>query len=136
MKNRDSIYYIVRLPQRWRVLANAIPDSYHAEWWTEFVTGYVAGAWAKHLGTPVSALKNQLENLPYAFPRGRLSGSVFYHGNDLTPKMRITQRHIENAFGLNGVKVRWRLDEHEQCQSLDREEMCSALGITEYWSSV
>jgi len=75
----------------------------------------------------------------YAFPRGRVTkvGTkyVIYHGNDLQPWMKVTKRQIEKVFGVTG-RCRWEFDDHERCQTPDKEEMRRLLRLKEDWPSV
>lgn len=138
----EGIYYVVRFPSRWTLVADPFiggKDNDHYKWWEEVVAGMVARDWGETLGWNATALREEIRLLTYAFPRGRVTkvGEKFFvlHGGDLKVSMKIIKKDIENAFGVAG-KCSWHLDEHEHCQADDKGQMRDMLGIKEDWDAV
>lgn len=142
-KTKPGIYYIVRCPKGWELIANPYengdgPD--HSEWWETTVAGIVATKWAKRLRTTPAALEQQIKLLAYAFPRGRVTEvgegqSMIYHGCDFRPHNHKFAFPIVHAFDVAGV-YHWKIDEHEHCQQWDKDEMRRILRIREDWKAV
>jgi len=144
VKPTEGIYYVVRFPNGWRLMACRFDEEGelgHPSFWRYWgVAALVAKEWQAKLRTASPRLtEDDLELLVYAFPRGRVTklGTkyVIYHGNDLQPWMKITKRQIEKTFGVTG-RCCWQFDEHEQCLTPDKEEMRRLLRLTEDWPSV
>jgi hypothetical protein len=139
----EGVYYVVRLPAKWSLLAYRYRDKPpldHTEFWEAEVAIHLAGAWGAVLGKSTAAVLRRIRLHTYAFPRGRVcqpeSGRyVVLHGCDLTSKMKISKRTIENSFGIVS-RCSWEEDEHEHCQRMDNEAVRFFLGIKETWKTV
>src|SRR4051794_4572835 len=100
-----GIYYIVCEPDGWRMFCTT-RDIGHVDFWDEELAPQLANVWAPGLKCQRDELKRDLRHYPYAFPRGRLvsnqKSSVFFHGNDLEPYMRLKRHDIERTFRVVG----------------------------------
>ena len=151
----EGIFYYCRVPSGWILLGYRYAErrpADHVEYWPE-VARIVAGRWCstvtesddvKALAAKFMALRQgkgakssdavykKIVDLPYAFPRGRVSEVeegeyVVQTGNDWK-KTGISKAQVEKLFGIEG-KCSWQLDRHEQCLAGERDEIISALGI-------
>lgn len=121
----EGIFYIVRNPEGWEPLCyrfDEFPEFDHSDFWEEFVVPVVSMRWAKVLGLKASKLEKELELLPYAFPRGRISRNsvtqyVVYHGGNLPSQ--ISKKTINRMFGLPS-NANWEFDSHEVCSLADK----------------
>jgi len=137
-----GIYYLVRFPEAWRVVAHRFregQDANHQQMWEEEIVPGLARAWAPALRTEVAPLEHDLQILAFAFPRGRIvkgrEDFAVFHGNDFQSFMDIGRKEIEAAFGIKG-KCRWRLDDHERCITFEKEELRRTLHLCEDWPSI
>ena len=138
----EGIYYVIRCPTGWEAVFyhfDVNGDYNHYDWWEESLSAQVAAKWVKALRKSAETIRQDIRLLTYAFPRGRISkvGRRFLslHGADLTKPMNVSKKIIEDAFGLS-ERVSWQIDEHEQCQSDDKEQMRRILRIPEDWNAV
>jgi len=144
MTPTEGIFYVICLPSGWRLMAYRFDEEgeeSHSSYWRHGgVAALLAKEWRPKTRIGAHNLtEGDLELLLYAFPRGRVTrvGAkyVVYHGKDIQPFMRITKQQIEKAFGITR-RCRWTFDDHEQCQTSDKEEMRRLLGLKEDWSAV
>lgn len=114
-------------------------DFSHYDWWQNEVAGFVARKWKTGLRRSQSQIVEEIKLLTYAFPRGRVTktenGSLILHGRDIDRFMRISKRSIAAAFGISS-RCKWQFDEHEQCQTDDKETARQYFRIREDWKSV
>jgi hypothetical protein len=143
MKPTTGIFYVVRYPERWEVVASRhdeYPDDGHPDFWRRAaVAAMLARRWHDVLGQTLDDLCEELRRYDYAFPRGRVAlvedKYCIYHGEDIEPYMKITKKMVETEFNIEG-KARWVFDDHEQCLTADKQEVQRILRIKEDWKSV
>jgi hypothetical protein len=143
MKPTTGIFYVIRYPEGWEVVASRhdeYPDDGHPDFWRRAaVTAMLAQRWHKALDLPSDELSEDLRKYDYGFPRGRIAkvGKQYcvYYGKDIQPYMKISRKMVERLFNIEG-KARWVFDEHEQCLKSDKEEVQRLLRIKEDWPSV
>jgi len=148
----EGIYFVVRLPKRWQLLAFRFDDYHeggHPEFWEAHVTPVLVKAWAFRLFPSLSAaercqcelqLKAELDLHYDGFPRGRVTWNeeidrfAVFHGSNLKPTMKLQRGAIERAFGISG-RADWEFDEHEQCSLFSAEAIWTHLPIRERWKT-
>ncbi len=135
----EGIYYVVRFPEQWGVMCLRFQpgqDVGHPDLWTQHISRFLAIKWSEIIGSTESHIWNLISDSPYAFPRGRVvkqrTRQIVFHGDDLEAFMGVSRDLIETAFGLQ-PKVKWQRDDHERCQSLDKEFVRSVLKLGEDW---
>ena len=128
----EGVFYVIRLQAGWKIAAHLDTGNDpkdHVEFWESIVSRQVAESY----GIGAAAL----ENLPYAFPRGRVvrkeKGWAVYWGGDFTDF--VAKREIECAFKLRGP-VAWVRDDHEQCLEPDVTALKELIAIAERWPAV
>lgn len=134
----EGLYYLVLTPTGWEPYSyrfDEFPELDHPELWEDYVAPVLAHRWAAKLKRPASVLEKNLAYHPFAFPRGRVGGKPWkvFHGKD-TPK-GISRALIQRLFTLP-PSTKWELDDHEQCQKVDRDDVRALLNIRETWPAV
>ena len=144
---REDIFYVVPFPQGWRVLSACLEQPWkadigHPDFWEEGVASILAKHWHSRASKkfPTSEeLRAELLPLVYAFPRGRVvrlgRRFVIYHGQDLEAFMQCDRKAIETQFNILD-RAEWRIDDHEQCQLLDKERVRELLPLQHDWNAV
>ncbi len=123
-RGREGIFYLCRFNSTgpWEVYVHTVNgrcELSHGEWWPDLL-GELRRSHPR-IRSVAAAPFEELQNAPYAFPRGRLvrleKSNVIYWGGE--PEVRARRSDIERAFHALG-QCRWRLDEHERTLSEDR----------------
>ena len=148
----EGIYYVVRAPEGWRLMPYLFGDAFgcqpgihHVEFWQGEVAPHLADLWSEAFARPSARalfrarLAQQLRDLYYAFPRGRIdrgNGLIYNvrNGNNLTRAMP-TRSDIVRSFGIQGV-CEWEFDSHEQCMQEDAAKIKELLKLKETWPAV
>jgi len=135
----EGIFYVARFPEGWKPMALRFEsgvDVGHPVFWGQKVVPCLARAWSPVLRRSVAELASALDLCEYGFPRGRVvrqgARHLIYHGNNLTPFMKIRRPAIESIFEL-ACAARWEDDEHERCLSKDKDTIRQLLRLHEDW---
>lgn len=130
----EGLWYVVRFPKAWRLLAVYVPsasDFGHEWYWESYVAPQLGSEWR----LPVRDVRS-LSVCVYGFPRGRVvrarHGYVVYHGGDF--EAFVSRSEIMQVFNLSS-RTGFRLDRHEQCLYLDKEAVRTILRAKEDWSA-
>ena len=133
----EGIFYVWRKPTGWGLFPyrfDEFPEIDHCALWSYHVVPVLAHLWAPKLKRPARVVAELIENLPYGFPRGRISkagrGYLVLHGDDFGEFC--ARGTVEKAFSLNGT-AKWDHDDHEVCSDFDKAQLRHILKIRENW---
>ena len=144
IRGQIGIWFFVRFPSTWDLRVFTEEDARwpngptHPSCWP-ILADELAQSWAAERGELPANLRAQIEDSPYAFPRGRISRSdngqlcCFFGEESLIDAK--TKKRIENLFA-GGESLQWRQDEHEHCLVFDRDDVCAALGLEATWDAM
>ena len=147
----EGVFFVVRLPNGWQ-LCTFRHDDYGPiglpDCWVQvlepFLTIWLAKLEADcgtNFKTKYGALESELGMLVAgydAFPRGEIRRNPLtdryevHHGGELTRKMQISRREIEEAFGIHGM-AKWVEDPSHISDHLSARRLRGLLPISEVW---
>lgn len=147
----EGVFFVLRLPEGWQ-LCTCRHDEYGPlglpDFWVEAL-GTFLNIWLAHFlkadreeATKRHAALERALGLIVAgydaFPRGEVKlgpGRKRYivrHGGEITRRMRVTHREVEQAFGIAG-RAKWVADERLRSTKESAKRVRGLLGIGETW---
>lgn len=137
-----GIYYILPSPVplsdriRWEITAYSFEEYGaeidHIEVWGDHLSAMLSTSWKRRLKRKTDDIDEDLFDLVYAFPRGRITTKLEHLNGDNTDPVGWSAGRIERYFGLDGKCVR-QFDPHETCSKEQRDKACKVLGIEPTW---
>jgi hypothetical protein len=147
----EGVFFVLRLPKGWQ-LCTCRHDEYGPlglpDFWVEALSSFL-NIWIAHFmeGDRKNAVKRHaaLERAlglivaGYdAFPRGEVKRSedrrhyMIRYGGDLTRKLKVSRREIEEAFGIRG-RAKWIADKRMAPAKESAQRLRGLLTIEETW---